>query len=51
MPLIGQEAVDWVMAHTSLKSRQIVCDLGARLIARKLIVCISKGNFPSSTFC
>jgi len=38
----GQEAVDWMMMHMGLKSRQIVCNLGTRLVANELIHCISK---------
>jgi hypothetical protein len=42
--VIGQEAVDWMMLHMGLKSRQIVCNLGTRLVAQELIHCISKGT-------
>jgi hypothetical protein len=39
---VGQEAVDWMMLHMGLKSRQLVCNLGARLVAQELIYCVSK---------
>jgi hypothetical protein len=39
---VGQEAVDWMMLHMGLKSRQIVCNLCARLVSQDLIVCVSK---------
>lgn len=41
---IGAEAVDWMMLHMGLKSRQLVCNLGSRLVAKELIYCISKGS-------